>query len=177
MVKLLVAKVTVTLNGGVTAQALVPVDDADREAFKKIGSGEIVTADVKHTRNIKRLRFYWALCTLVWNNIPNELHPTAEDFSDSLKIMVGHRVRVWIPPGVQLEDGSVTGPAGIMGYRPKSINFATIDEIEFAQFVDRCVELIVKWFLPTVTRAQVFRQIEEMTGLRPWWEEEAARHA
>lgn len=164
MVKFLAARI---------GRGLVPVDDDD--VLTRIGEGEIVTVDMKHPRNAKRLRYYWALMKLVHDNIENELHPTVEDLSDAVKVMVGHRKRFWIPPGVTLEDGSTTGPTGIFGYAPKSIAFGNMEEADFGRFVDRVVDLIVKWFLPGLSRQTVYKRVAEMTGLRPWWEEEAAR--
>jgi hypothetical protein len=137
----------------------------------KIGDGEFVTIDVKKSRNIKRLRFYWALMTVVHANIENELHPTKEDFSDSVKMMVGLRERFWLPPGTVLEDGTVIGGMGMFGYRPGHINFETMEEVDFADFVNRVVDLICKWFLPTMPQGRLLKEVQEMCGIKPWWHE------
>lgn len=173
MVKFVAVKLP-ALIGGATQRGLFP-DAPFADALAKVGDGEFVTVEVKHVRNPKRLRFYWALMNVVWGNLENELHPKVEDFSDAIKVMAGHRERFWIPPGVVLEDGQVVGPSGIWGYRPKSIAFDNLEEAEFAKFIDRVVDLIVKWFLPTVSAAQLYKQVEEMCGIKPWWEKEAAR--
>lgn len=171
MVKFIAAVVPVSLGGSIK-RVLLPDDPV---ALQRSGDGELVTVEVKHERNIRRHRFYWALCTKVWDNLENELFPTVEDFSDALKIMAGHRSRFWIPPGVPLDDGKVTGPEGMWGFRPLSIAFSKLEEGKFAQFIDRCVALVLKWFLPTVTRAQLLKEIETMCGIKPWWSDEAAR--
>lgn len=175
MAKFVAALLPAMVRGG-RQRGLFPTPEF-AEAFTKLGDGEVVTVEVKLARNLDRLRFYWALVTLVHDNVENELHPTKEDLSDSIKIMVGCRTRIWIPPGVVLEDGTRTGATGIFGYRPGHINFATMEEKDFIDFVDRVVDLIVKWYMPTITGPQLLKKVEEMCGIKPWWHEQAAKRS
>lgn len=171
--KLLMVKLPAII-GGAKQHGLFP-DVPWSGHLGKLGDGEYVTAEIKHPRNIRRHRFYWALCTLVWQNIENELHPTVEDLSDAIKVMVGCRKRFWIPPGTVLEDGYVVEATGTFGYRPGSIAFTNMEEGDFAAFIDRVVDLICKWYMPGLSQGALLKKVEDMCGIKPWWKEEAAR--
>lgn len=134
--------------------SLRPVDDTGEDALRKIGQGQVVTVEVKQSRNIKHHRMFFALMTLVWNQMDQEKYPTVEDFVEVVKIAAGHRKRI------------VT-PRGEVGFIPRSIAFHKMDQTAFDAFYDRVCDLLAKHFLPGVTNAELKREVSLMIGAAP----------
>lgn len=133
--------------------SLRPADQAGEDALRKVGQGELVSIEIKRPRNIKHHRMYWALVTLVWENMDGDRYPTAEDLHAAIKIAAGLRTRIELP------DGSV-------GFIPGSIAFHKMDQAAFGEFYDRVCDLIAKHFLPGVTKADLKREVESLVGVR-----------
>lgn len=131
--------------------ALRPVDDAGREAFQKLGSGELVMVEMKRPRNIRHHRLYWALIGLVWQNIDQERYPTADDLHAAIKIAAGLRTRIVLP------DGTV-------GFIPGSIAFHKMEQAAFNAFFDRVCDLVAAHFLPGVTSEELRAEVQQMIG-------------
>lgn len=131
--------------------SLRPVDDAGEEALSKIAQGDLVMVEVKRPRNIKFHRMYWALVTIVWQQLDEYRYPTADDLHAAIKIAAGLRTRIVLP------DGTI-------GFIPGSIAFHKMDATEFAAFFDRVCNLIAKHFLPGVTDAELRAEVETLIG-------------
>jgi hypothetical protein len=132
--------------------SLRPVDDAGEEALRRLGHGEVIEVEIKRKRNIKHHRMYWALITLVHQNLDGDRYPTAEDLHAAVKIAAGLRTRVELPNGE-------------VGFIPGSTAFHRMDQTEFDAFYDRICDLIAKHFLPGVTSADLKREVRSMIGL------------
>ena len=133
--------------------SLRPVDEAGEAALRKIGQGEMMMLEIKRPRNIKHHRLYWALVTLVWQNMDGERYPTAEDLHAALKIAAGLRTRIVLP------DGTV-------GFIPGSIAFHKMDQDAFNEFYERICDLVARHFLPGVTIKELKAEVETMIGAR-----------
>jgi len=138
--------------------SLRPVDQAGEDALRKMGSGEIVSVEVKRPRNVKHHRMYWALLTLVHDNMDGDRYPTVEDLHAAIKIAAGLRTRIVLPNGE-------------VGFIPGSTAFHKMDQTAFDAFYDRVCDLIAKHFLPGVTSEELKREVGSMIGTR---EREAA---
>jgi hypothetical protein len=136
-----------------TLGSLRPADDAGQAALAKVGNGEVVTVEVKKSRNIKHHRMFWALMSIVHDNMDHERYPTVEDLTAAVKIAAGLRTRIELPNGD-------------IGFIPGSIAFHKMDQTAFGQFYDRVCDLIVKHFLPGVTSDALREEVEIMTGIR-----------
>jgi hypothetical protein len=113
--------------------SLVPVGDEAWDALCKLSEGQMVSVEVKASRNIQRLRLAWALAGAVFEN--TDYFPSRDAAMDAIKLGTGH-CETWIDPAT-----------GEVKQRPMSIAFEKLEEIDFAQFVDRAVTLItVRWF-------------------------------
>lgn len=141
MAKLVLRK---TLNG-----RLEPTDEIAREVLSKIGVGDLVMVEIRRARNIQHHRKFYALMALVFQN--QERYTNLDELVDVVKVYVG-----WCEQH--------TTAAGELIYRPKSINFARMDQIEFDGFYDRVIEMILKRFLPTVTREDLERELLEFAA-------------
>lgn len=133
--------------------SLRPADEAGEDALRKIGNGEVVSIELKRPRNIKHHRMFWALMTIVHNNMDEARYPTVEDLVAAVKIAAGLRTRIVLP-------------SGDVGFIPGSIAFHKMDQAAFSDFYDRVCDLIAKYFLPGVTSEQLREEVEIMTGLR-----------
>lgn len=133
--------------------ALRPVDQTGEDALRKLGHGQIVTVEVRRPRNIKFHRLYWALVTIVWEQLDEARYPTSEDLHAAIKIAAGLRTRIVLP------DGTV-------GFIPGSIAFHKMDQAAFEQFYDRVCDLISRHFLPGVKSEELKAEVELMIGIR-----------
>jgi hypothetical protein len=132
-------------------RSLRPVDQAGEDALRKIGMRQLVTVEVKRPRNIRFHRLYWALVTIVWEQLDETRYPTPDDLHAAIKISAGLRTRIVLP------DGTV-------GFIPGSIAFHKMNEDEFAAFYDRVCDLVAKYFLPGVTNAELRNEVATMIG-------------
>lgn len=134
--------------------SLRPLDEAGEEALRKLGYGEIVFVEVKRPRNVKHHRMYWALLTLVHENMDGDRYPTVEDLHAAVKIAAGLRTRIELPNGE-------------VGFVPGSIAFHKMDQTAFSTFYDRVCDLIAKHFMPGVTSAELKREVSGLIGISP----------
>jgi hypothetical protein len=133
--------------------SLRPADDAGQDALRKIGNGELVSVEIKKSRNIKHHRMFWALMSIVHENMDHERYPTVEDLTSAVKISAGLRTRIELPNGE-------------VGFIPGSIAFHKMDQTAFSEFYERVCDLIAKHFLPGVTSDALREEVEIMTGIR-----------
>jgi hypothetical protein len=133
--------------------ALRPADDAGCEALRKIGNGQIVSVEIKQSRNIKHHRMFWALMSIVHDNMDHERYPTVEDLVAAVKIYAGLRTRIELPNGT-------------VGFIPGSLAFAKMDQTAFDAFYDQVCDLIAKHFLPGISSDALRAEVEIMTGVR-----------
>lgn len=149
---------------------LVPTDAAGEAIVRELGHGEIVQTEITHPRNLKFHQRYWVLLTLVWENIEGEAFPTVDDFHEAVKMMVGLRVRYWLPPGAELTKPNgepyKVGAGGIELWRPGTIRFSKMDEASFRKFYENVSDLLAKFFLPGVKASDLRKQVEELLVTR-----------
>ncbi|MEU7656819.1 DUF1367 family protein [Micromonospora taraxaci] len=132
---------------------LRPTDEAGQEALRKLGNGELVTVELRKSRNIKHHRLFWALMTIVHQNLDHERYPTVEELTAAIKIAAGLRTRIELPNGE-------------VGFIPGSIAFHKMDQTAFSEFYDRVCDLIAKHFLPGVESEALKDEVEIMCGMK-----------
>lgn len=130
---------------------LRPADDASLESLNKLKHGELVTVEVKRPRNAAHHRLYWALISLVWENLDQERYPSAEDLHAAVKIAAGLRTRIVLP-------------SGEIGFIPGSIAFHKMSQADFDAFYNTVCDLMSKHFLPGVTSDELKREVQQMIG-------------
>ena len=154
-----------------TLAGLAPLEPG---ALRHIKLGETVTCEVVKPRNEKRHRWFWACISLVHANLPGppdaslfddadpedepeervkslaEKYPTPESLVAAMKVLTGWCDTFWLPDGREV-------------IRPRSIAFHKMDELQFAAFTDRCMELVSKYLLPGVNPNDLRREIDEQT--------------
>ena len=128
--------------------ALRPVDEQGVAALRSIPNGDLVSIKIRRSRNLKHHRLFFALMQLVFDN--QSRYDSLDHMVTAIKIAVGHC------DTIILKDGKVA-------WIPKSISF-TLGQIEFNQFWDKVITLIVEDYLPGVTREELEREVREMVG-------------
>lgn len=134
---------------------LRPVDDAGLELLHGLATDEMVRVKVTRPRNVRFHRLFWALMTMVHENLPDqkrERYPTTEILVSWFKIATGH-----------CDTFEIEGRGTV--YIPKSISFAKMDNSEFSAFFDRCCDLIAKHFIPTTSTEQWRKEVSTMIGM------------
>lgn len=131
--------------------ALRPIDDTGQEVLGHLGDGEIIEVEFRKKRNVQHHRKFWALMTIVWNNIDHGRYPTVESLVAAIKISTGHREMITLPNGTEV-------------YIPRSISFAKMDQTEFERFYDRMCDVIAEYWLPGVTSQELNTEVSVMIG-------------
>jgi hypothetical protein len=130
---------------------LVPASAYDERLMKKLPVSRSMAVDVTAApRSGKQHRLYWALLQKVVENHP--YYATADALSIWLKVRLGFVV------DVVLHDGTVH-------YRTKSIAFEKMDQVEFNEFFNLAVDVLVTEVLPEVSRDDLLASVEEMLGI------------
>jgi hypothetical protein len=135
---------------------LIAADDLARQLLAKIPNGTTVTAEPKVPRNVKHHRMFFALMTLVHENLPERssaLYPTVENLVDAMKLATGHYETIRLPNGKT-------------GFKLKSISFAKLDQTQFNEFFDRCCNVIAEHFIPGLPAGKLRSEVELMIGAR-----------
>ncbi len=148
MVKVLMAKHLGSLR---------PIDEAGEIVLQGMAMQAVVEVEIRRIRNVQHHRLFWALMSLVWEQIDDkERFPTVEDLVTEVKIITGHYTR---------RDMVVEGKRYPV-LTPKSISFAAMDQTTFSAFFERCVDWVVTNILPGVSRDDLREELELMTGIK-----------
>jgi hypothetical protein len=134
---------------------LVPLDDNDWEVKKRLRLGSDVKVHVTMPRNIKFHRKFFALLSIVLDNLPekvqNELHIySIETLLAAIKIDLGYYDTV-----------KVTGKYVV---RLRSISFGKMDEAAFEKFYDIAVTNILNNYLKGTDRNQLLQEVQSFIG-------------
>lgn len=105
----------------------------DEEKLAKIKFDRIVEVDIRQPRNARFHRKFFALMHVVFNN--QERYSQMEDLLVEVKLKTGH-----------YQEHITT--KGQIVYIPKSISFASMDELEFERFYSRAIDVVLEHFMP-----------------------------
>ena len=134
-----------------TLAGLAPLNDDARDWLRRVKLGGTIRGEFKEPRNGARLRKYFALLDLVYENLPDRsVYPTRDHLDDALRIGMGFFDMLLLPSGKRIE-------------RPRSVSFAAMKEPEFIAFLDKAVLIVRTRFLPGVADADLRAQLEDMT--------------
>lgn len=138
----------------VTPQGLIPLDDIDFEAKKKLRPGSDVLVQVSMPRNIRFHRKFFALLHIVLDNLPKQLQKklhvySVETLLAAIKIDLGY-----------FDTFNVDGRDVV---KLRSISFAKMSEGQFAVFYDRAVAYVLSRLIPGTDRADLIQAVEQFT--------------
>lgn len=127
---------------------LRPVNSIASDKMAKLKLGDVVAIDVRKPRCLGHHRMYWALMQIVADNMEGDY--SAEVVSDVIKLRTGH-VTV-----VRTKRGEV--------FLPKSISFASMDQIAFNEFFDRAIKVVVADIIPGINSDALRQEVEQIIG-------------
>lgn len=116
---------------------LIPFDNEDSLIIAKLSEGDKVIFSTNDVREVWRHRKFFKLLSEVINHMPEELvkkYPSSETLLDEIKLQLGYYEKHYTLGGKEI-------------WKPKSINFATMGEAKFIEFVKKSKDLILKYFL------------------------------
>lgn len=130
--------------------ALHPTDQASIEAMRNIPERAIVKIQVSIPRNVRHHRMFFELIRVTFEaQREPRVFPTREALLDVIKIAIGH-VR---------EVRDLQGRTHIV---PDSISFGRMDQMQFREFFDAAVRLILEKILPGVGRRDIEQRIYDI---------------
>ena len=118
--------------------SLIPETEEDAIVLEQMAQGETWCFSVHRERNAKHHRKFFSLIRVVWDNLPEVMddhYPDIEHLRAEITMKAGHFT-------------TFTTTKGERVYLPKSIAFDKMDQTEFDAFYSKCVDIILKHFLP-----------------------------
>lgn len=131
------------------SSVLEPADDVAREYLKKIRPGQDVRVKVTRPRNSKFHRKYFSLLNVVFDN--QEKYSSFDAF----------RAEVTMRAGFFTEHRHLSGR---VSFQPKSISFASMDELEFGDLYSRTIDVLLEHFIPGTDRADLEEAVLGYSG-------------
>lgn len=104
--------------------------DSDYDNLKKIKSNSFIEVEIKSKRNILFHRKFFALLNLVFQN--QEQYTNIDHLRKDLTVSSGYYDLRYNIQGEEIKE-------------PKSISFASMDELEFSEYYNRVIDVVVKW--------------------------------
>jgi hypothetical protein len=137
-----------------TGKTLVAVDALDMETLQRIPNDTIVKATIIVPRSIKQHRLFFGILTLIRDSQEEpRLFATTDEVLDAIKEGLGY-----VEKRHHL-DGSIW-------FKPKSIDFSTLDGAAFSEWFDSALHLITTKILPNVERKDFEKMLFNMLGER-----------
>jgi hypothetical protein len=135
-----------------TLAGLAATDEAGVEALRKIKQGDIVRCEVTRPRNIQHHRRFFAMLNTVWI--------ACGDWKDTEELLTELKFRVGLVETQRVVDRK-TGEVLAELVKPGSISFASMNEDQFSEFYNKCVNVICTDMVPglsdSVLRDEVLR--------------------
>lgn len=118
--------------------------NSDYELAKKVPLNEPITFDWSKPRNLRFHKKFFALLNMVYEN--QEQYNNIEHLRKDLTISAGYYDLRFNIEGVKVQEA-------------KSISFAKMDELEFSEFYNRIVDVVVKWL--GIDKQEIIDNIEQ----------------
>lgn len=131
---------------------------SDSDIIAKWKVGDQLSCEVRKPRNISHHRKFFALLSLTLANLP-EGHKLLVNGQEMEIKSVGHLLDL-IKMELGYHEMFVT-LAGEVVYKPKSISFATMPQIEFNEFYQRSIDVIIEHFLKGTDPDQLAEMVLE----------------
>ena len=128
--------------------SLIPLDAESEAALSRIGSNARLKCVVTQPRNTKRLAYYWVIVNEIFNN--QEFYKTPEQLHEAIKYHLGYVKTFFLKNGTEIT-------------KTKSIAIDKMDEIEFARFLDRFIEMVCQEIIPALSEGALRNRLSELT--------------
>lgn len=112
--------------------SLKPYYNSDIEAFSKLHNNTVYMADVKKPRNLEHHKKLFALANCTISNLPEQL---TVKITDAYSLIKAIEVELDMTEKEYCLDGG-------FHIKAKSIDFASMDQIEFQEFYDKAIYIM-----------------------------------
>lgn len=148
----------VTFYGKRTGYTIHPINEAGETELERVPAGKLVEINIVQRRNTPSLNLFWAIADAVAKAMQAMGREDADKewVGDQLKVATGHCRAFSLGYRMRMETGQEWGLA------PKSIDFASMDQIQFAEFLDRVTGFIVTDLLPHIPTGEMQAKIDSL---------------
>ena len=148
-------------------RTLVAEDRVAIDLIERIKEGQQVRAVVTVPRNLKHHRLFFAMLRLVLD-AQMEPHTFANEneLLETIKIAVGHIEPFYRSVATRNAVTGVLEWTLVKEWKGASIDFASMDQVEFRTFFDRAVAVILERILPGCKGKELETEIFHMLGER-----------
>ena len=122
---------------------LIPIGDETVSRVAKIKSGDTIFTEYKPRRNYQFHKKAFSLLKLVFDN--QSIYSNMEDLRTEFKLKAG-----WYEEHVSMKQGVI--------YIPKSMDFSSMDAIEFEEIYSKFIDIALKHFV-TFDRRELEEQV------------------
>ena len=130
-------------------QCLEPADDMASEYLRNVKIGEMYLVNIRKPRNLQFHRKFMALIKIAWDN------------QERYDVFEAVRKEVTMRAGFFVEHVHISGK---VSYEAKSIAFAAMDELEFADLYSKAIDVILKHFMPGTDPEALEQAVEDVLG-------------
>ncbi len=117
------------LHAQIHNNKLLPEYNSDHDKLKQIRPGVTYSVEIKQPRNLQFHRKFFSLLNLVYDN--QEHFNNLDEMRAWLTMKAGFYKRVSTPTGEM--------------YQPKSISFASMDDLQFNEFYNSVLDVVCEW--------------------------------
>lgn len=128
-----------------TLSGLVPADEEAKQAVKRWKLGETLKCSVRKPRDYHNHKHYFALLHTVFDN--QERYTNFVMFRKAVELAAGH-----IDELITLD--------GEIHYEVRSVDYSSLDEMEFSDLFGRVMRVCVENFLQGVDEDQLRQEVE-----------------
>lgn len=126
--------------------------DSDYENKRKLKVGEVYEATIKHLRNSKFHRLYFALINCAWDNLGDKWQfffgQNKDCFRKTVEVAAGNYEFIYSPSRCEWVQV------------PKSISFESMSEEEFSTLYERVKDVLFNFFLTNVSQVDFEKQLQ-----------------
>jgi hypothetical protein len=118
----------------VAGHIIKPADQQTAEWIEGLNPGQGIYCELKKERDIGFHRKFFKMLNIAYENSDTDM--SFESFRKSLIISAGY-----FEPEILFIEGEQ-----VMIKKPKSISFANMDQSEFEEVYNACLDALIKWF-------------------------------
>lgn len=148
----------ITFYGRRDGYAIRPVNAAGEAEMERVRAGQTVKVTVVHERTAPSSSLFWAICGAVAEAMQAMGRDEVDKdwVSDQLKIATGHHRAFRLGHLQRLEYGQE------WGFAPRSIDWASMDGVQFSDFLDRVMGFVAIDLVPHLSATEARDKILDL---------------
>lgn len=122
----------------------IPAYDSDKRIADKIKVGDPITGKFRKQRNYLFHKKFFALLNLAYSNYETQMN--FDEFRKEVTKRAGYYKEV-------------VNFKGNIEYMPISISFSKMEEIEFSELYNKCIDVIIQYVLKDNTKEEIINEV------------------